>query len=635
MKKMNISLTGDCRDIEPGLQNLLENFRLNGSDFGNYSMRIKHLDRNSPVSLKVSAKNGPCIGYKERSDFFRALCVLLQNLSDTDFEKQETALFEGRSAMIDLSRNAVYTVPEMKHLLCSMALCGFNRCYLYMEDTYELPGYPYFGYLRGRYSLAELKQIDDFADSLGIEAIPCIQTLAHLKNTLKWDYAKNIKDTNDVLLVGEDETYRFIESMIAALKKTFRTNKIHIGMDEAAGLGTGVYLNKHGYENQFGIMMRHLKRVNEIAKKYGMEPMIWDDMFYRSHNNQTGDMGYYDPESRLNGQEIAQVPENISLVYWDYYHDSEKEYDRLLSERDRFPNDIIFAGGIWKWIGYVPSYSKTFLATNAALPTCKKHKIKEIMATVWSDDGSETPIETIIPGIILFGEHCFGQPYDDDAIDQKCRFLTGLSLSDFRQIEQLDLPPEMEYPNVKAKNPSKYMLYQDLLLGAFDPYMQHPGLAPHYRTCERALSEISARAGDFSDLFAMYAKLARVLSIKATLGIRLRKAYLDGDREGLRNLLQNILPDLKNDMLEFKKAFTKVWFHESKGCGFEVIDIRLGGVISRIDTVSDRIGQYLNGETPGIEELDEILLPFAQESCRGENYIALNHYLSSATQNVL
>ena len=610
----------------------MKNYHFKATKQDNFPIQVKRLDSNSAVSLTASTKNGLSIGYKETSDFFRALSILLQNSTNPNFEKQETALFKNCSVMIDLSRNAVYTVSEMKRLLCYMALCGFNRCYLYMEDTYELPGYPYFGYLRGRYSLAELKQIDDFSDSLGIEAIPCIQTLAHLKNTLKWDYAAPMKDTNDILLVDEEETYRFIESMISTLKKTFRTNKIHIGMDEAADLGTGIYLKKHGYENQFEIMVRHLKRVNEIIKKYGMEPMIWDDMFYRSHDE---NMDYYNLERRLSEEDIAQVPENVALVYWDYYHNSENEYDKLLSERDRFPNDILFAGGIWRWTGYVPSYSKTFITTNAAIPMCKKHKVKEIMATIWGDNGSETPVETILPGLILFGEHCFGQPYDDDSIDQKCRFLTGLSLGDFRQIEQLDLPPEMEYPNTKTKNPSKHMLYQDLLLGAFDPYMHHPKLAAHYQSCEKILSEISNRAGDFSDMFVMYAKLARVLSVKATLGIRLRKAYLDSDKAELLNLLQNVLPALKSDVLEFKDAYAKVWFHESKGHGFEVIDIRLGGIISRIDTVSGRVKRYLNGDIPKIEELEETLLPFAQGAFSDENYVEFNLYRSTATQNVL
>ncbi len=101
--------------------------------------------------------------------------------------------------MIDASRNAVYRVSEVKKILGYMALMGHNRCMLYTEDTYEIDGYPYFGYMRGRYSKEELREIDDYGYSLGIEVVPCIQTLAHLKQTLRWPYGEGMKDTQDVL----------------------------------------------------------------------------------------------------------------------------------------------------------------------------------------------------------------------------------------------------------------------------------------------------------------------------------------------------------------------------------------------------------------------------------------------------
>ena len=41
--------------------------------------------------------------------------------------------------------------------LINMSLMGQNRCMLYTEDTYEVDGYKYFGYLRGKYSKEELK----------------------------------------------------------------------------------------------------------------------------------------------------------------------------------------------------------------------------------------------------------------------------------------------------------------------------------------------------------------------------------------------------------------------------------------------------------------------------------------------
>ena len=61
-----------------------------------------------------------------------------------------------------------------------MAVMGLNTLLLYIEDIYEIEDEPYFGYMRGRYTQEELKQVDDYAHALGIEVIPAIQTLAHL-----------------------------------------------------------------------------------------------------------------------------------------------------------------------------------------------------------------------------------------------------------------------------------------------------------------------------------------------------------------------------------------------------------------------------------------------------------------------
>lgn len=337
---------------------------------------------------------------------------------------------------------------------------------------------------------------------------------------------------------------------------------------------------------QHEIMSEHLERVNKIAISHGLLPIMWDDMFYRCHDK---NLEYYNPDIVISKEDMDKIPKNISLVYWDYYHNNEEDYDKLLSMRDFFPNDIIFAGGIWRWMGYVPMYSKTFAATNAALKACKKHKVKEIMATAWGDDGAETPIEAIVPGLILFGEHFYGEAFDESSINKRCITLTGLSLYDFFEIERLDLLPGCEFPNLKTKNPSKHVLYQDILLGAFDVYFENEEIEQHYEICRKKLSEISFRAGSFKPLFEMYSKLADVLSKKSRIGIKIRKAYLNNDRKALEDISQKALPELKKSVLEFKKALYDIWFKTSKGHGFEVLDIRLGGILSRIDTVKKEL----------------------------------------------
>ena len=103
--------------------------------------------------------------------------------------------------MFDHSRNAVFTVERTRDFLCLMALMGLDVYYPYLEDLYTLPQEPLFGYLRGRYTEEEVRAIDDFADSLGIEVVPCIQTLAHLNQFLRWDQpAADYLDLDDILL---------------------------------------------------------------------------------------------------------------------------------------------------------------------------------------------------------------------------------------------------------------------------------------------------------------------------------------------------------------------------------------------------------------------------------------------------
>lgn len=631
---MNVILKNALPELQNSLKLFLDYFTFtNDSEKTNdIEINITKLDDSQKHCIKVSTLNDYHIEYKTLSNFFRALGILIENKDNHNFEHEECAIFESCSNMIDLSRNAVYTVDEMKRMLAFLAITGHNKCYLYMEDTYELEGYSYFGYLRGKYSISELKEIDDFAYALGIEAIPCIQTLAHLKTTLKWNYAQNMKDTHDILLVGEDETYKFIDTMFASLKNIFRTNLIHIGMDEAMDLGCGKYLRTNGHRNQYDIMMEHLNRVNELASKHGLTPMIWDDMFYRSLDK---NHEYYNINIDLTDERIAQAPQNIKLVYWDYYHNTESEYEDLLKMRDRFKNDIIFAGGIWRWMGYIPNYTKTFVTTNAALNRCKHHKIKEIMSTAWGDDGAETPIETIIPGLILFGEHCFGAPTDEQSISKRCKFLTGLTLEQLREIEKLDIIPGCESENIKTRNPSKHILFQDILLGAFDSYFDRDGLEDHYHAVGLTLKDIAKQAGQFKDLFEMYARLAEVLENKVKLGINLRKAYRVNDRETMIAIYTKVLPELKHLVAEFKNAFSKVWFKESKGYGFEVIDVRLGGLMSRIDTVIFRIGSYLEGSISRIEELEEDIQPFELGGYPEGPYVAYNKYKDIVTQNLL
>ena len=73
--------------------------------------------------------------------------------------------YQRLGVMIDMSRNAVMSVAALKEYFVLLKKMGYNSVMLYTEDTYEVEGEPFFGYMRGRYSANELKEIDKGLDN--------------------------------------------------------------------------------------------------------------------------------------------------------------------------------------------------------------------------------------------------------------------------------------------------------------------------------------------------------------------------------------------------------------------------------------------------------------------------------------
>lgn len=137
------------------------------------------------------------IGCSSKSAFLRGCFLLAKELASgsTSFQVNQKPHFKRCGVMLDASRNGVMRVDAVKKYMEFMATLGLNCLMLYTEDTYTIPEYQHFGYLRGRYTEEELKAIDDYADFLGIEVIPCIQTLAHLEQFIQWEEGNAFADT--------------------------------------------------------------------------------------------------------------------------------------------------------------------------------------------------------------------------------------------------------------------------------------------------------------------------------------------------------------------------------------------------------------------------------------------------------
>ncbi len=527
--------------------------------------------------------------------------------------------------MLDCSRNGVMNIPSLRKMILLLEKMGYDSLMLYTEDTYEVQNEPYFGYLRGRYSEEELKGICAFGQEHHVEIIPCIQTLAHLNCIFKHDAYEKICDVNDILLVDEPRTYELIENMFASLERSFLTKKVHIGMDEAHMLGLGKFKDIHGYENRVNILIRHLKKVYGIARRHGFEPMMWSDMFFRLASG--GD--YYGLNAKFDATKIEGLPP-VKQVYWDYFHQEEPFYERMIDLHRQLKEDVIFAGGIWTWVGFAPLLTFGEHVSAPALEACRKKGVKKIILTAWGDDGADCSLFSTLSTLFFVREKALGVD-DLPQIKKDFEDMFHCSYDDFKLLEIPNFLTHKRKDDSLCLNTCRYFLYNDPLLGIFDTRVE-PKDKVLYAEHAKRLKGVGKHANEWAYLFDYLSSLCEVIGAKLTLGVKMREAYKSKDKDALRSLLPAL--DMAINKAEaFAKEYRLRWLKENKPQGLEIGQIRLAGVKARLEEAKLRLEEFLEKGTE-IPELEETILPIHQgEDDPKEPTICNNTYLYMISNN--
>lgn len=589
--------------LKPGAKIILSKLKYNCDA----EIEVKRSDR---LCIYGEGKTGR-IEYITDASFFRMLVLYVKHYQESQvFFYEEKPNFDACGPWLDMSRNGVLKVEKVKEYIAYTAMMGLNTCILYLEDTYELEGYPYFGYMRGRYTKEELKEIDRYAALFGIEVFPAIQTLGHLERYLHWDESIEVRDTFHCLLAEEERTYLLIEAMIKNMSECFASRKLHIGMDEAHDFGLGQYLKRNGYQDRTLIMMRHLNRISEIAKKYGLSLIMHGDMFFRLASKTDS---YYGADDINIDQSLKTIiPDNVTIMYWRYNAEKQEEYDSMIEAHQKLSDRVCYAGGIASYFGFTCDVYNTYRIMQVALNSCKKNHIKEVYATIWMDDGAECDFFMTLSSLQLFAENM----YRDSDLQRKAKenfeFITGASFDAFMDMSQFhNIFDGRDYGEYWFRYYGKRAVYQDVLSGLCEDRFEKDCMSEHYKYyAEKAKRYIDAES-IWNDYYVYGAAILEATALKCEIAEGLQTAYLENDRGYLEALCEYKLEALYKAFDIFKQVRMDMWYKNNKAFGGEVLDARLNGVLGRIQTAKKRIAQYLNGEIDRIEELEAERLPFA------------------------
>ncbi len=530
--------------------------------------------------------------------------------------------FKRFSVFLECSTGSTPTVAFVKSYIDLISKMGYNELYLGCTDAYKMEGEPYFNYKRGGYTTEDFQEMDAYAKAHGIELIASIQTLAHLSFMGRHHVYRQFFDTGDILLVGDERSYAIIDKMFATISKGLSSRKIHIGFDEAFGLGLGEYLSKHGYTPKKELLYAHLQRITEIAKKYDYICEIWADMFTSNTNAGMGtgpNLAGYDVRMK---EQVAKIPENVKLLAYNYNQNDKEKLTQMIAYTKKFSDNIGYAGAAWKINGFAPHNSYSIDRVIPQMEVCQNLGVDHYIICLWSDAGGLISPYAVLPTLFAASEYQKGAWTGKETVDkEKFYEIVGANYDDFTSLDYLNDPFKKNIQTMTTK--SYWALFNDIFLGNYDLYLAE-GNGEKYALLAEEYAKVDG--GKYHYLFDLATKLAKTLSIKAELGLKIRKAYKAGDKIALKGLIKE-LDTMTEYFCEFVAAFETYWLNEDFVYGLEANQLIFGGQKERFDFCKRRLIAYIEKDEK-IEEIEsETLIPSIIPQITEDNCFELNYRL--------
>jgi hexosaminidase len=498
--------------------------------------------------------------------------------------------FDRFGVMLDCSRNAVPKPDTLKTWIDRLARLGYNTLLLYLENTYSLPDEPYFGYLRGGYTAAELRDLDDYAAARGIELTGCIQTLGHLEHTLKWSPYWSRRDTASVLLVDDPGVTALLEKMIRFFADNLRSRRLHVGMDEAHDLGRGRFLDQHGYQPPYDLFQRHLQRVVDLCTQHQLQPMLWSDMIFRMGNPQ---QSYYDPATRIPDTVRDSMPKQAQWVYWDYEHTDAAFYNDWINRHRQLGVEPVMASGLWVWGGHFwYAHAPTSAAVPACLQACKEQGVREIFFTLWGDDGAYAHLDSALAGLAYAAE--YAATGSDHGAADRLRRAVDVNYDAILQLSAIQT----------SFNPAS-LFWDDPLLGIYwkNQRQRDPACWPNaLRACRRGLRHLptATEPVDFDHGRTLFRYLTAVIRLR----LDLEAAYAARDRTALQQLRRRVKA-MPRQLERCHQTLRRQWMQRNRPHGFETLQHRIGARKERWLELDRRLDDLIAGRCETIAEWDE------------------------------
>ena len=456
---------------------------------------------------------------------------------------EEDFAFAFRGYHLDIARGTVPNLETFKKTLRWLFLLKYNYFAIYFEDLFPWKKYPQIGEYRGKLSEEELKEIIEYGNKLGIKVFPSLELTGHMEHILSLPEFRKFSEWHNpregCLDLSNKEAREFAYELLNEVIDFFPCKYIHIGGDETWALGRGRSLNKTWTFDGPRLYESHHRKMIEIVKKAGKEPILWGDMISGMYLKDI-------TEDASKWEEILESPiwKEVLIANWDY-SPSPKEYfkEKIRIFKKRGLRQIACPALLSGWHKFYPNFHKVLKNLRNFLVAAKEEGLPGFLITTWGiEDVAECLYSFLDPLILASMEIAEG----NGKWEEKWMAISHES-------EDI-LKARITFGEPEISHMIRHVLFAD---------------AWFYRLNEEACQELKSKWKEFLK--------------------RIEKVNLPEDLEFVRKCIETGLKMLENnatvsDYIALSNIYSKLWLAERKKEGLEKIIERFWGTAGRIDT---------------------------------------------------
>lgn len=363
----------------------------------------------SKKQVKITGKDKPGLLYA-----FMTLNQLLEDAKEQEVSLpachiEDYPLLSYRAIHLDMKHHMEKTEYYFQ-MIDKLASYKVNAIIAEMEDKIAYERRPGIG-SEDALSIAEWKQLSEYAMDRNIEISPLIQGLGHASFILKHDQYKELRDdpgSDWAFNPLDPRTYELqFDLYLDAMEATPYGKYLHVGGDEVHTTGRG------SGKTELELQLTWLNKVCDFAAEHGRTPIFWDDMpikyagvyetmfnpdLSREEVNEAWDKN----EGKLL-EFLDLFPRNCIYMRWNYFY---PQAEGNLKAMDWFlANGMQVMGataGQTRWV-LMPQLESNMDNIRSFVLTSIDKGLDRILLTLWDDDSPH--FELYWRGILFFSEY--------------------------------------------------------------------------------------------------------------------------------------------------------------------------------------------------------------------------------------